>query len=106
MNLRPASQISIPEISDLVLACLRGVLAHDSGTEARLDATTRLVGRESVLDSLGLVTLIVDVEDELMTRYGVSVTLADERAMSQTRSPFLTVHTVAEYVHSLLSDRR
>ena len=52
---------------------------------------------------MALVNLILDVEDAVRTRFGVSLTLADERAMSQTRSPFRTVGTLAEYINLLLA---
>ena len=93
------------EICDLVVACLADVLAdHDeASSEVVVGPTTQLIGRQSVLDSLGLVTLIVEVEDRLRSAHGLSVTLADDRAMSQTRSPFLTVQTLAEYISVVLS---
>lgn len=102
----PASQhLSTAGVRDLVLGCLEEVLAEREGTaDAGLGPTTRLVGPGSVLDSLGLVTLIVDVEDRLRSDHGVSVTLADDRAMSRTKSPFLTVHSLTEYINSLLND--
>ena len=96
--------LSIEQISDLVVACLQEVLAEREQTDVVAGPTTRLVGPQSVLDSLGLVTLIVEVEDRLESSHAVSLTLADDRAMSQTRSPFLTVQSLSEYVGSRLAD--
>jgi len=59
---------------------------------------TALLGRDAVLDSLGLVTLIVDVEQKLDEQLRVTATLADDRAMSRERSPFMTVGTLIDYV--------
>ncbi len=96
---------SVPELCELVLKCLEDVLTERQGHPGpALGPTTRLVGAESVLDSLGLVTLIVDVEDRLRSDHGVLVTLADDRAMSRTRSPFRTVQSLAEYTSSILDD--
>lgn len=61
----------------------------------------RLYGRQGVLDSLGLVSLLAAVEQAMEEQYGVQVTLADERAFSQARSPFRTVKSLAEYIHGL-----
>jgi len=74
--------------------------------DGKLEKTpeTRLFGRHSKLDSLGLVSLVVAVEESLQDRLGVSVTLADERAMSQRRSPFLSVHSLADYIEHLLQE--
>jgi acyl carrier protein len=68
-----------------------------------LDEETRLLGKRSFLDSLGLVSLIVDIEQKLNENRGYEVTIADERAMSQERSPFLTVGTLADYVLKLVN---
>jgi len=37
-------------------------------------------------------------------QHGVALVLADERAMSQTRSPFLSVGTLADYVCQLAAN--
>jgi acyl carrier protein len=65
---------------------------------------TPLYGRESALDSLDLVSLIVDVESALSVSYNVEVTLASERAMSQKRSPFRSVETLANYIIEVMED--
>jgi acyl carrier protein len=66
------------------------------------DAT--LFGRGSKLDSLGLVNLILMVEERIESTYGVKLTLADERALSQERSPFRSVPRLAEYICVLLGE--
>jgi D-alanine--poly(phosphoribitol) ligase subunit 2 len=65
-------------------------------------AETRLFGREGALDSLGLVSLIVSLEQALEDEFQVTVALADERALSQTRSPFRTIGSLAEYAQNLV----
>jgi acyl carrier protein len=65
---------------------------------------TVLFGKNGRLDSLGLVSFIVEVEQELEDEFGIAVTLADERAMSQKNSPFLTLQTLEEYISLLLRD--
>ena len=65
---------------------------------------TILFGRQGSLDSLGLVNLILLVEEHLNNDYRVAITLADERAMSQERSPFRDVQSLAGYICSLLPD--
>ena len=58
---------------------------------------TTLFGRDGVLDSMGLVTLIVAVEQAIEDKYEASPGLADEKAMSQARSPYRTVGSLADY---------
>ena len=63
---------------------------------------TRLYGRGSDLDSLGLVQLVVDVEEKVSERYGLPITLTDERALSQEHSPFRTADSLSAYVTEFL----
>ena len=74
--------------------------------EQRLEKSidTVLFGRAGRLDSLGLVNLIVEIEQKAEKEFGVTVTLADERAMSQKSSPFRTVATLANYISLLLEE--
>lgn len=61
-----------------------------------------LYGGDGMLDSLSLVSLIVSIEEQIESRLGVSLILADEKAMSQKRSPFSTVSTLTDYIDSLI----
>ena len=63
---------------------------------------TPIFGSGSDLDSLGLVNLIVAVEEKIESDFSVSITLADEKAMSQKTSPFRTVGTLIEYIEGLI----
>src|SRR5437762_12423765 len=65
---------------------------------------TRLLGAQSVLDSMHLVSLIVAIERELEDTFGVSLTLADERALSMKASPFRSIEALANYIDTLLTD--
>jgi len=65
-------------------------------------AETALFGRQGILDSIGLVTLIVAVEQGIEDQFGAAVSLADEKAFSQKSSPFLTVESLANYASDLI----
>jgi acyl carrier protein len=60
------------------------------------------MGADSEIDSLGLVSLIVSIEDAVNKEFDSSITLADEKAMSQAVSPFKTLDTLSNYVITLL----
>jgi acyl carrier protein len=70
---------------------------------ARCEETV-LYGAEGVLDSLGLVSLIMDVEEGVNARYETQLVLADQRAMSQKRNPFRDVRSLADYVVERLKE--
>lgn len=65
---------------------------------------TVLIGEGGKLDSLGVVTLIVTTEQKLEELFGVSFTLADEKAMSQERSPFRTIGSLADYIGMIVEE--
>jgi acyl carrier protein len=67
---------------------------------------TRLLGSQSVLDSMHLVSLIVTIEREVEDAFGVALTLADERALSMKESPFRSIQSLADYVGILMIDAR
>ena len=67
---------------------------------------TRLLGSQSVLDSMHLVSLIVTIEREVEDAFGVALTLADERALSMNASPFRSIQSLADYIGILIIDAR
>ncbi len=71
----------------------------------RIERTSdaKLFGREGVLDSLGLVNLIVAVEQAVEDELEITITLADEKAISQKNSPFRSVESLVDYIESLIS---
>lgn len=63
---------------------------------------TALYGSDSEIDSLGLINLVVAVETKIEDLFGQTITLADDRALSQEISPFSTVSTLVDYTELLL----
>jgi len=79
---------------------INDVLPREQHVAKSLD--TQLLGREARFDSLGLVSLIVNVEERVIEEFQVALILGDEQAMSQRRSPFRTLGTLVEYVEARL----
>lgn len=65
---------------------------------------TQLLGPQSALDSMRLVTLIMTTEREIEAVFGVALTLADERALSMKASPFRSVQSLTDYVVGLVRE--
>ncbi len=68
-------------------------------------STTKLYGSNGALDSLALVSLITDLEEIISDEYDMDIILADEKAMSQTTSPFRTVESLTLYIQKLIEDK-
>lgn len=86
------------DIEALVLHAI-GNLNLARRPEERLAVTpdAAVFGPGSPLDSLGLVSLLMDIEEALSDR-GLAVTLSDARAMSQKASPFRNVRSLSAYI--------
>lgn len=84
---------------EIVLASLKEVF-EQTGTAppAALTDETVLVGDAAVLDSLGVVQLIVEIEQRVEAKHDVSITLANDKAMSARSSPFRTVGVLTDHV--------
>jgi len=83
---------------DIVLSTLRDAVDQNGGDPASVTEETVIVGPEAVIDSIGVVSLIVDIEQRLEMDHQVSVTLANDRAMSQRNSPFRTPAVLADHI--------
>ena len=51
-----------------------------------------------------MVSLIVELEEQIADHCDVAITIADDQAMSQQRSPFRTVGSLADYIQSLMAE--
>jgi acyl carrier protein len=94
------------QVIDAVFAAVDAVNAQrrDKPPLAK-DLSTVLYGSGSDVDSLGLIELVVAVEEQV-EQLGLAVTLVDERALSQEVSPFSTMGTLVDYVVQLGEEQR
>ncbi|NTV99880.1 MAG: hypothetical protein HGA19_01080 [Oscillochloris sp.] len=89
----------------IIIASLHEVIQLDEeSVPENMSEETVIVGNNAVIDSLGVVSLIVEIEGRLETEHDVSVTLASDRAMSQRSSPFRTVGVMADYICSVIKE--
>ena len=99
------------EAEILVIEALKEGL-DSSSDEARVvainkaDENTRLFGGGGLLDSMGVVILLSDLEDKLDDEYDVILSLASDSTMSKTRSPFRNVKSLAKYIIAAVEDEQ
>lgn len=92
------------EIEAIVLNCILRLNELRKGdSKLATDVDAPLFGDGSWLDSMGLVTLTMDVEDALADQ-GVEVSLSDSRAMSRKQSPFRTVATLVQFIEEQMRE--
>ena len=97
--------IKIKSIETVIINSIKELnnnLSKDNKLE--LSKKTILFGKDGKLDSLGLVNLLVIMEQNIEDEFDVCIIIADERAMSQKHSPFRTIGTLADYIDMLLKE--
>lgn len=88
----------------LILRCL-AALGRELGKPMleQADGRTCLLGESSSLDSLSLVKLTFDLEDEVRVATGKSVVLVEENTMDLQTSPFRNVDLLAAHLVEVTS---
>ena len=102
---RAGECLSRPELEALVLESVAQLNRSRTASEQlELSPTAPIFGDASPLDSLGLVALLIEIEERLADR-GMTITLANERALSRARNPFRDVPTLVTYLEELVAHR-
>lgn len=91
------------KIEEIVFSTLNEVLENNDFEVDDISVKTRLFGSNGILDSIGIVMLITELEEVLEDELSLEITLADDRAMSQKTSPFRNVGTLIQYIEKLAS---
>ena len=66
------------------------------------DPDKSIYGEGSTLDSLGLVSFVIGLEQNIEDKFDQAISLADERAMSQKSNPYSNINSLADYIIKLL----
>jgi acyl carrier protein len=66
---------------------------------------TVLFGNGSSIDSLSLVSIIVDLEMIFSTEHGHDILLTDDKAMARENSPFTNITTLVDYIFELINEQ-
>ena len=72
------------------------------GKKIQVDENTILFGNGSGIDSLSLVSVIVDLEMLFSNEYDYDISLTDDRAMTRAISPFDNISSLVDYINELL----
>jgi hypothetical protein len=89
------------EVVDIICQIVREV----PGAPETVDENTCLFGSKGFLSSLNLVNVVLDTEQQINDTYNLTISLADDRSVSQQRSPFRSVATLADYVVAVAAEQ-
>ena len=94
------------EINHFVVNTFKQVIHdNDKSMGGEPDETISIMGPDSPFDSVDLVTYIVALEQTLEDDWNISIILADDRAMSQTISPFKSIGSICDYIEMLIKEK-
>ena len=68
-----------------------------------IDENTLLLTEGSLIDSLTLVSIIVDIETVLSENFNKDISLSDDNAMQRKISPYKNIKTLVDYIIELMN---
>lgn len=57
-----------------------------------------LISEESAIDSLGLITLLINIEDKIQNEFDIKLDLVEENLISEQNTPFKTLDGLAKWL--------
>jgi acyl carrier protein len=95
--------VDCSQIQTIILDALRMAnQAREDNQQLTVSPDAPLFGNDGQLDSMGLVALIIDIE-EALGEAGYNIILTNERAMSRAQSPFKDVPSLVAYIEDRLA---
>ena len=104
MNESSAAGLPPLERGDVVEIICR-IVRQVRGAPKQVDESTCLFGAQGFLDSLRLVSVVLETEQEINDSYNLSISLADNPAVSRERSPYRSVASLADYVLAVAAEQ-
>ena len=87
------------EVENLIMSILKEFIEeNDIELIGELKKETRLIGSSGFLDSMDLVSLIVEIEEGISDKFSLDIELANDSAMSSRTSPFVNVSILSDYI--------
>jgi len=97
----------LSKITDIILSSIEEFNdSSDLDSPISNDLEVKLFGSSGQLDSIGLVNLIVIIEEQIDDELDINISIASEKAMSQKRSPFRSIAALSEFVELLVQDEK
>ena len=84
------------QINNIVITTIRNY-CDENDIKVELTKDTPLIGSYRILDSMGLVNTIVDIETAFLDE-NVEISLTSEAAMSSRISPFRSVGSLCNFI--------
>jgi hypothetical protein len=97
--MKPSPQYSVQDLLALVASNVTAV----EPAVASVSADTPLMGQEAVIDSVGFVTLLVGIEQNLGGAVDLAAWFMAQGDRAPAENPFRTAGSLADHLHRLLT---
>ncbi len=93
-----------PTLEFLLMDIVKRLFDEIGIGSGNLNNETPLYGTRNGISSLSLVRLIVDLEEAVEIHLLKTITIADEKVLSMSNSPFKNVGTLHDYLEGLIAN--
>ena len=94
--------MELNEITAVIIRALNEILVERGLDTVKESDDPQLFGSGSVIDSLDLVSIVVQIEEAVRESEGRTVEIVDENSVISNDSPFRTVSTLSNLVKEKL----
>ena len=68
--------------------------------QLKLNKDEFLISDKSCIDSLGLITLLINIEEKVSNKFKKNLNLLDEKYISEENTPFKTLGSLASWLNN------
>ncbi|QKF61914.1 hypothetical protein [Campylobacter curvus] len=91
-------------LQELIMSTLRQTCEDYDIKFSDINEDTKIFGSDALLDSLGLVVFISELEDKISSNLNKDIVIANEKAMSMRVSPFRDVKSLEKFIKEMLDE--
>ncbi len=95
--------MNLQEIEQLVIRTVISSIDDETLDASLINPSTVLLGENAFIDSLTLVNVIVDIEEEISETAGAEISLTDDQAVFAEPSPYASISNLSNYILQLLT---
>ena len=85
---------------ELIFAAIKEVnMQQPPEYQLKLNKDEFLISDKSCIDSLGLITLLINIEEKISNKFKKNLNLLDEKLISEENTPFKTLGSLASWLN-------
>lgn len=93
------------ELKELIFIVFDNLMEQNSTIKIEKSLNTKLIGETSPFDSLGLVNFLLMIEENVSTKLGMDIQIADYEIISAKNSPLETVDVFIDFLKNKINEK-